>query len=158
MSQSILPHTTILVSKWLLKDLANLVIMYFRAKDRHNWTGVMYAGEYETCIRVPKISRNKCMLFACQNNYLDIAELMYSYQEKIWKSPYCTHGMNTWLRVACRNNRKEIAQFVITHGGNDLEGGFADACRCGHTEIAKLIVSHKCNVYCFTCEKFACDH
>jgi hypothetical protein len=114
------------------KEVSKLIVSCFQSKKRR-YPDIASAGEYETCLEIPKDCIKAGLRGACSGGHIKIVDLMISYGAS---------DFNGGLYEACVGGHIEIVRSMISHGATDFNHGLYEACVGGHIEIVRSMISH----------------
>jgi ankyrin repeat protein len=162
-----LRQTTRLLRAHLLCALADIAEEYILPENMTSAWSIVEAGHYELCMTIKGIDYG--LASACDNGYIDIAQLMIAKGASNWNGGLyhaCSNGhidiarlmiakgasnYNSGLSCACINGHMNIIQLMIDKGASDWNGGLSCACINGHMNIIQLMID-KGGTACFACD------
>lgn len=126
-------QTTSLVSARLPTCLSAIVIDYF-GRRQYAFEMAMF-GQWEDCINFAKINiwASDLIYGSCCGGYIDMI---------IYFLPNIKINLNLALTYACRHNKPDIVNLMISLGADGFNRGLVKACYHGHLAIAEMMVAH----------------
>lgn len=97
------------------------------------------------------------LYYACDNNQLAVAQLLYSFDDSI------VNGDVNDFMIACENGYLELAKWLFSvypDFGDDVEEEFTEACLNGHLHMLQWLFTLHPNIlegYCEICFFHACE-
>lgn len=163
-TQLTMAETASLVNKVLPRDLAQVVLSYFKAKKRDEET-IAFAGEFETCVHSDSSYLDYYFSGACEGGHHDLIDALIALGADNWNlglngacrrndraliDKMITHGATNWnegLYGACRGGHKHLAEEMIARGASNMNYGLNAACHGGHRELVDLMIAKGANRY-----------